>query len=69
MSARRCKCEGGDLFPERKVVENYAAGHVCEDGAAIFVDGEEEVSAGVESEAGNVFAVGEGEGMGFRTIE
>jgi hypothetical protein len=69
VSAGRGECERSNSLPEGEVVEHYAAGYVCENGAAIFVDGEEEVSAGVEGEAGDVFAVGEGEGMGFRTVE
>jgi hypothetical protein len=39
------------------VVEDDAAGDVGENGAAIFVDGEEQVSARVECEAGDVLAV------------
>jgi hypothetical protein len=42
------------------MVKDYAAGNVCEDCAAVFVDGEEEVAAGVEGETSDVFAVGEG---------
>jgi hypothetical protein len=40
-----------------EVVEDDAAGDVGENGAAIFVDGEEQVSARVECEAGDVLAV------------
>jgi hypothetical protein len=43
------------------VIEDDAAGDVGENGAAIFVDGEEQVSARVEGEAGDVLSVRKGQ--------
>jgi hypothetical protein len=41
------------------VVENDSAGDICEDGATVFVDGEEEIAARIECEARDVLAVRE----------
>jgi hypothetical protein len=50
-----------DLLAQGKVIEDDAAGDVGENGAAIFVDGEEQVSARVEGEAGDVLSVRKGQ--------
>jgi hypothetical protein len=63
MATRRREGQRCDLLPEGEVVEGYPPGDVGEDCAAIFVDGEEEVAARVECQAGNVAAVRERKGM------
>jgi hypothetical protein len=50
------------------VVENDSSRDVCEDRATVFVDGEEEVAAGVQCEAGDVLAVREWEGVGLGAV-
>jgi hypothetical protein len=53
--------DGRDLFAEGEVVEDDASRDIGEDGAAVFVDGEEEVAARVQCEARDVLSVGERE--------
>lgn len=60
MATRGRKGEGSHFAAEGEVVEDDAAGNVGQDCAAILVDGEKKVSAGVECEANNVLAMGKG---------
>jgi hypothetical protein len=50
------------------VVEDDASRDICEDRAAVFVDGEEKVSAGVQCKAGDVLAVRKWEGVGLGAV-
>lgn len=68
MTARGRKGKSGDLIAEREVIQGYPARDVGENGAAIFVDGEEEVSARVQCEAGDISAMGKRKGIRFRTV-
>ena len=63
MPARGREGQGRHRLAEGEVVEHDAARHIGEDRAAIFVDGEEEVAAGIQCEAGDVLSVGEGQGV------
>jgi hypothetical protein len=65
VSAGGRKGEGGDLAAEGEVVEYDSAGDVGEDGAAIFVDGEKQVAARVQCEAGDVASMRKGKCVGL----
>lgn len=63
VAPRRREGKRGNARLEGEVVEHHAALEVGQYGLAIFVDGEEEVALRGQADAGNVLAVGEGEGM------
>jgi len=63
--ARGGECERRDLRSEREVVDGYPAGDVGEDRMAIFVDGEEDVAAGCQTEPRDVLAMRKGQRVRF----
>lgn len=63
--ARGRKCERCDRRSEGEVVDGDPTLDIGKNRMAIFVNGEEEVALGCEADAGNVFAVGKGQSMGF----
>tara|TARA_R110002003_G_scaffold145_8_gene13413 strand:- start:32053 stop:32244 length:192 start_codon:yes stop_codon:yes gene_type:complete len=63
MPARRGEGQRRHLTTQGEVVEDGPARDVGEDGATILVDGEEQVAARVQRQAGNVLAVREWQGV------
>jgi len=59
VASRRRESDSGDFAAEREMVEDDAAGYVGENGTAVLVDGEEQVTARVQCQAGNVGSVRE----------
>jgi hypothetical protein len=57
------KGEGCDFALEGEMVKGNSPGKVCKDRAAFLVNGQQEVSARVEGEAGDVVSVGKREGV------
>ena len=67
MASRRRKFQGSDGRLEREVVKRNAARDVGENRMSVFVDGEEKVASWGKTEARDVLAVGEWEGVRFVT--
>ena len=63
MPARGGEGQGCDVVAEGEVVEKDASWDIGEDGATVFVDGEEQVPAGVQCQAGDVLSVRKRQGI------
>lgn len=65
MQTGRGKLERIDRTLEGHVIDNNASLEIRQDSVAIFVDSEKQVALRVEIESNDVFAVEEGQSVGF----
>lgn len=61
VSSRGCELESCDGASKGEVIYGDSTGKVCKNSTAVFVYGEEKVTARVESETSNVLSMGKGE--------